>query len=94
MNRAGELVRRLLVNLARRADLLDLSVIHHRDAVGQRQRLLLVVRHVEARRARLGMNAPQLAAQLQPQPRIEVRERLIEQDQPGINRQRPCQSNT
>ena len=34
----------LLVDLARRADLDELAVVHHRDAVGHRHRLFLVVR--------------------------------------------------
>jgi len=36
--------RRALVDFLRRADLLHLAVVEHRDAVGHRQRLALVVR--------------------------------------------------
>ena len=40
---------RPLVDLARRADLLDRAVVHHDDAVGHRQRLFLVVRDHDRR---------------------------------------------
>ena len=38
----------LVVELARRADLLDAAVVHHGDVVGDRHRLLLVVRDEDA----------------------------------------------
>ena len=47
-----EAARRAVVQLARRADLRDPPVLHHRDAVGDAQRLLLVVRHVDRREPR------------------------------------------
>ena len=50
-----ELVRRPLVDLARRADLLDAAAVHHRDRVRQRQRLALVVRHVHRGNAELAL---------------------------------------
>ena len=42
-----EVAVRLLVQIARRAVLRDARHAHHDDAVGDRQRLLLVVRHVD-----------------------------------------------
>ena len=42
---------RLAVDLERRADLLDHAVVHHHDAVGHRERLLLVVRDHDGRDA-------------------------------------------
>jgi len=42
---------RRLVNLARRADLLDPAGAHDRDPIGHRQRLFLVVRDVDGRHA-------------------------------------------
>ena len=47
-----EQVGRPQVDLLRRAELLDLAVLHHRDAVGQRQRLDLVMRDIDHRRVR------------------------------------------
>src|SRR5260221_9842045 len=42
-----ELARRMIVDLGRRAALLEPAGAHHRDAVGYGERLPLVVRHVE-----------------------------------------------
>ena len=48
---------RAVVDLERRADLLDPAVVHHHDAVGHRQRLFLVVRHVDRGDAELALDA-------------------------------------
>src|SRR2546430_6975802 len=45
-----ELAARPLVDFARRADLLDMALVHHRDRVRQRERLALVVGRSEERR--------------------------------------------
>ena len=74
-------IRRLRVDLGRRPDLLHDAVLHHDDAVGQRQRLVLVVRHVDRRAAELAMDPADLGAGLDPQLRVEVRQRLVHQDQ-------------
>ena len=50
--RGHEEVRRLAVETLRRVDLLDAPVAHHRDALAERHRLDLVVRHVDRRRRR------------------------------------------
>ena len=71
--------RRLLVDRARRRDLLDAAGAHHGDAVGDRQRLLLVVRHVEHRDAEQLLQAADLAAHLDAQLGVEIGERLVEQ---------------
>src|SRR5437867_1838471 len=44
-----ELAARPLVDFARRADLLDVALVHHRDRVRQGERLALVVGHVHGR---------------------------------------------
>ena len=49
-----------LVDLDRGADLLDPARVHHRDAVAHRQRLLLVVGHVDERDADLALDALEL----------------------------------
>ena len=56
MKPATNWVRRALVDLLGRGDLLDDALVHHRDPVGHRQRLLLVVRHVEERDADLALD--------------------------------------
>ena len=69
----------LLVDRARRRDLLDPAGAHHGDAVGDRQRLLLVVRHVDDRDAEQLLQAADLAAHLDAQLGVEIGERLVEQ---------------
>ena len=54
----------MLVDLVRRADLLDLALVHQHHLVGHLQRLLLVVRDEDAGDVQLVVQAPQPAAQL------------------------------
>ena len=75
------------VELLRRADLLEAPAAHHRDAVGDRQRLLLVVRHVDRGDAERLLQLADLAAHLDPQLRVEVRERFVEQQHLGLDHQ-------
>ena len=71
--------RRLLVDLARRAGLLDAAAVHHGDAVAHRERLLLVVRDEDERDAELLLQRLQLDLQVLAQPGVERAERLVEQ---------------
>ena len=68
-----------VVDLVGRADLLDPALVEHDDAVGQRERLALVVRDVDERRARLAVDAAQLDLHLEPDLEVERRQRLVEQ---------------
>ncbi len=70
---------RALVHLARASDLLDAPPVHDGDAVGHRQRLLLVVRDVDERRAELVLDALQLQLHLLAQFHVQRTERLVEQ---------------
>ena len=79
---------RLLVDRARRSDLLDPAGAHHGDAVGDRERLLLVVRHVEHRDAEQLLQAADLAAHLDPQLGVEIGERLVEQQHVRLDHHR------
>ena len=72
-------MRRRFIELLRRADLPDDAVAQDDDPVGERQGLVLVVRHVDGRRAELVVDAPDLRAHLEAQLRVEVRERLVHQ---------------
>ena len=65
--------------------------IEHRDPVGQRQRLALVVGDVDERRAGLAVHAAQLDLHLQPDLEVERRERLVEQQHLGPVHERPRQ---
>ena len=77
-----ELGRRALVDLGGRADLLDPAVVEDREAVAHRERLLLVVRHVDERDADLALDALELDLHLLAQLEVERAERLVEQQQP------------
>ena len=70
---------RLVVDLLRRADLLDHAHIHHDHPVGDGERLLLVVRDVDRGDVEPALQLAQLDAHLGPQLGIEVAERLVEQ---------------
>ena len=83
-------VRGLRVDLLRRGDLLHRAVLHHDDAVGERQRLVLVVRDVDGRATELGVDAPNLGARFDPQLRVQVRQRLVHQDQRRLDHDRAC----
>ena len=73
--------RRIAVDLHRRADLLDHAVVHDDDAVGDRERLFLVVRDHDRRHAELSLQRADLAAQAHALERVERRQRLVEQEQ-------------
>src|SRR6266567_3376424 len=74
-----EPVLRPVVDLERRADLLDAPVPHHRDAVAERHRLDLVVSHVHRGDGDALAQALELDAHVGPELGIEVGQRLVEQ---------------
>ena len=78
-------------DLLRRADLHDAAGVDHRDAVGERQRLLAIVRHVHRRDADALLQRAQLVPQLEPHLVVEIRHRLVEQQQARIDRQRAAE---
>ena len=76
-----EQIAGMLVELHRRADLLDAAVLQHDDAVGQRHRLDLVVGDVDHRRVRHRfLELGDLDAGGDAQRGVEVRQRLVEQE--------------
>ena len=83
-----EVGRRLVVDLPRRADLLDLAVVHHRDPVGDLHRLLLIVGDEHGGHALLVVQAAQPLPQLRADVRVERAERLVEQQHLRLDRQR------
>ena len=82
---AGEIgdeqVGRPIIDLIRRAHLQQLAVAHHADAVAEHHRLGLIVRDIECGHAGLLENDAQIIAQPQAQFGVEVRQRLIQQQQ-------------
>ena len=73
----GEL--RLVVDVVGRADLLDRALAHHHEAVGELERLFLVVGHEHGGVAGLVVDLAQPLAQLLADLRVERAERLVEQ---------------
>ena len=80
---------RLLVDLARRARLLDGALAHHRDAVAHRERFLLVVRDEHEGDPELGLQRLQLDLEVLAQPGVERAERLVEQQHARPEHERP-----
>src|SRR5262249_24797100 len=72
-----------LVDLARRADLLDAAEIHDGEPPRHRHRLLLVVGHHDEGEAELLLQAHQLKARALAQLAVERRQRLVEQQELG-----------
>ena len=79
MKSATNALLRMLVDLARAPDLLHLAVVHDGDPVGHRQRLFLVVRHVDERRPELVLDALELELHVLAQLHVERAERLVEE---------------
>ena len=71
-------------------DLLDDAVVHDDDPVGHGHRFDLVVRHVDAGRSQPAMQLANLAAHLDAQLRVEIRQRLVEQEDLRISNDRPA----
>ena len=85
-----EQVDRVVVELLRAADLLQLPLAHHGDAVAERHRLGLVVGHVDGRGLEAVLDPRDLGAHLHPQLRVEVRERLVHQERLRLANDRPA----
>ena len=71
-------------------ELLDDAALHHGDAVGQRQRLDLVMRDIDHGVAELLVELLDLDPQLVAQLGVEVGKRLVEQEDVDIAHQRPA----
>ena len=81
--------RRMVVDLARGPELLDLATVHHRDPVAHRERLLLVVRHVDERSPELVLDPLQLELHVLAQLHVQRTERLVEQQRGRAVDERP-----
>ena len=84
-----ELALRMLVELARRAGLLDLALVHDHDLLGDLHRLLLVVGDEDRRHVDLVVEAAQPRAELLADLRVERAERLVEEQHLRLDRERP-----
>ena len=88
--RHHELVRGPLVEVARRADLLDPPGVHHDDLVGDVHRLLLVMGDEDGRDVTSSCRR-RSRAQLFAYARVERAERLVEQEDLRLDRERACE---
>src|SRR5207244_4474908 len=84
-----EEIRRALVEILRGVELLDEPFVHDRDAIAHRHRLDLVVRDVDRRPADTLVQLLQHRTRLDAQLRIEVRERLVHEEDRRLARDRP-----
>ena len=71
---------RMLVDVARRTELLDSPARHHGEPVGHRQRLLLVVRDVEESDPDLALDRLELDLELAAELCVERAERLVQEE--------------
>ena len=76
--------------LGRGADLLQHAQMHHRDAICQRHRLQLIMGDVERGHAEASVEALQLGPHVGAQPRVEMRDRLVHDEQAGLADDRPA----
>ena len=81
-------VVRVVIDLLRRADLLDNALPHDHNHVGNAHGLLLVVGHKDGGDARFRLNAADFLAGLQAQARVQVGQRLVQQQHAGHFHQR------
>ncbi len=79
---------RLLVDLLRRTDLLQAALVEHDHAVGELERLLLVVRHEHRGDVDLLVQLAQPAAQFLAHLGVERAERLVEQEDARLDGER------
>ena len=86
-----EAVGRHLVHARHGVDLLDLAVVEHRDAIRHRQRLALVVRHVDEGHAELAVQVLQLDLHVLAQLLVERAERLVHQHELRVEHERAGQ---
>ena len=89
MKSATKRVRREAVDPRGLVLLLDLARVHHRDPVRQRERLGLVVRHIDERDADLLLQVDQLELHVLAKLRVERGERLVEQQHRRVRDERP-----
>ena len=83
--------RGIVVDIARRADLFDAALVHHHHAVGDFERLFLVVGDEDRGDVDFGMQRAQPLPQFLAHLGIERAERLVEQQDARLDRERARQ---
>src|SRR2546422_11338488 len=84
----------MTIEVLRRTYLLDHAFVHHRDAIGNRHRLFLVVRDVYRRDAESSLEIADLGPHLGTQLGVEVRERRVEQEYAWLDDDRARERDT
>jgi hypothetical protein len=79
----------LVVELLRRAHLLEAPGVHHGNVIGQHERFRLVVGDVDERRTEIRLQLFQLDFHVLAQLEIERAQRLVEQQQRGLEHEAP-----
>ena len=79
-----------MIERLRRADLFDQAVAKNDDLVGQRHRLDLIMRHIDHRRAKIMVKLRDLKPHLDAQLGIQIRQRLVEQENLRLANNRPA----
>ena len=77
-------VRRGAEDLPRRPDLLEAAPVHHHHAVGQGGGLELVVGHVDRGGPDLPVDAAQLPSHVGAQRRVQIGQRLVQEEHAGL----------
>ena len=80
-----------MVNLVGAAHLLDAAFVHHRNPVGNFQRLLLIVGDEHAGDVNFVVQLPQPAAEFETDFRVQRAEGFVQQQDAGFDRQRTRQ---
>ena len=75
----------VVINIGRCGVLLNAPVTQDDDTVRQAQRLFLVMRHVQHGDAQFSLHAAQLGAHFHTQARVQVAQRLVQQQQTWAN---------
>jgi hypothetical protein len=81
----------MLVHVGRLTHLLHAPVVHDGQAVGERERVGRVARDVDRRDGQVAVQLGQLQPQRLARERIEMGERLVEQQHPRLDGERPRQ---
>ncbi len=89
--RRDKAVARPVVQVLRRADLRDQSLVHHRHAVRHGQRLFLIVRDIDERDTEISMQPSHFELKALAQLLVECAQRLIHQQQPRVEHDRAGQ---
>ena len=71
--------------------MLHLAAIEDGHAVGQGERLFMIVRHEDGRKAQVVVNGSQSPAKLAPNLRVQRSERLVEKEDFRLARKRPSE---